>query len=156
MNLSTIENAKWESTTVAEFSIEHRRVTSYDSARTATGVNPAKLAMFYVSEKIVGSIVFFDHLYIDGREIYIPTFNKRFSSLDGMTARLETHSFLEEKAKKILSVDEIISVYTDAYPTCPVFFIEQNINNTSMSFPEITESVANVRVDVNTVQHSLF
>lgn len=109
------------------FILKNTHLRQYNSSRSALGTNPGKLAMLFNGDQHVASVVFTDHLYVDGREIYIPAFDKNISSSDSLQARMEAHSFLEKEVAKKLGFESLTSGYTDVYPQCHMYW-DVNIN----------------------------
>lgn len=104
---------------------------AYKTDRVALGANPGKVALGFFGEKIVCSIVFIDHLYCDGRKIYVPYFDKTFISNDGITARLDCHRFLESQMRDALSDDVTDEASwrfgcTDASPNHHLYWCARN------------------------------
>jgi hypothetical protein len=105
-----------------EFITQNPQLRKYDESRTALGVNPGKLAMLFDGDTHVASVVFIDHLYADGREIYIPAFDKRLLSSDAFRVRMDTHKIIETEMAKRLGIESLRSGYTDVYPQCPMYW----------------------------------
>lgn len=107
-----------------DFINKNPAIRNYDGSRSALGVNPGKLAMIFVGDQHVASVVFIDHLYYDGREIYIPAFDKRISNSDALRARMDAHKFIETETANRLGLESLRSAYTDVYPQCPMYWDE--------------------------------
>jgi hypothetical protein len=105
-----------------EFISQNPKFRKYDESRTALGVNPGKLAMLFDGDTHVASVVFIDHLYLDGREIYIPAFDKKICDGDSLKARMDTHAFIEKEVATKLGYVSLKSGYTDVYPQCPMYW----------------------------------
>lgn len=105
-----------------DFINKNPAIRNYDGSRSALGVNPGKLAMIFVGDQHVASVVFIDHLYYDGREIYIPAFDKRISNSDALRARMDAHKFIETETANRLGLESLRSAYTDVYPQCPMYW----------------------------------
>lgn len=124
-----------------DFLKHNNELCKYDQTRTSLGVNPCKLAKVFDDDKHVATIVFIDHLYLDGREIYIPAFDKSFSSTDCLQPRLDTHRFIENEIAKHLNITQVKSFYTDASPNSQMYWDYRISEQGNM---EINSSIQNV------------
>lgn len=109
--------------TISEFQRKFPLEFSYDRTEAKQlGVNPSKLFIVSAGNAVVAKVAVIDRLYEDRRDVYIPAFNHRVVSSNGIQARLDAHVFVEEKINEILSLNNCVCACTDASPAVVMYW----------------------------------